>query len=386
MPYRSPLRQRDGPLPRCTAVLRRASRGLQRAADLRMCARKSATARALSLGRRRSTRACGVRAPRRAGWSRSMPYGSPLRQRDGPLPRCTAVLRRASRGLQRAADLRMCARQKRHRALSLSGGGAARALAACARRAALVGVGPCPMEAHCASETALSLGARPCSDVPAAASNEQLTCACAQEKAPLRALSLSGGGAARALAACARRAALVGVGPCPMEAHCASETALSLGARPCSDVPAAASNEQPAFACAHTRKRHARALSREEAQHARLRRARAAPRWLESVHALWKPTAPARRPSPSVHGRAPTCQPRPPTSSLLAHVRKKKRHCARSLSREEAQHARLRRARAAPRWLESVHALWKPTAPARRPSPSVHGRAPTCQPRPPTSS
>ena len=455
-----------------------------------------------------------------------MPYGSPLRQRDGPLPRCTAVLRRASRGLQRAAGLRVCAHANAPRARSLSGGGAARALAACARRAALVGVGPCPMEAHCASETALSLGARPCSDVPAAASNEQPAFACAHSRtrharalsreeaqharlrraraaprwlesvhalwkptAPARrpspsvhgraptcqprpptssrrsrvrtanaprARSLSGGGAARALAACARRAALVGVGPCPMEAHCASETALSLGARPCSDVPAAASNEQLACACAHSERATARSLSREEAQHARLRRARAAPRWLESVHALWKPTAPARRPSPSVHGRAPTCQPRPPTSSWLARVRKRTRHRALSLSGggaaralaacarraalvgvgpcpmeahcasetalslgarpcsdvpaaasneqpafacahtrtrhralslwEEAQHARLRRARAAPRWLESVHALWKPTAPARRPSPSVHGRAPTCQPRPPTSS
>ena len=64
--------------------------------------------------------------------------------------------------------------------------------------------------------------------------------------------SLSGGGAPRALAACPRRAALVGVSSCPMKAHCTSDTALSVGARPCSNVPAAASNEQPAFACAHT--------------------------------------------------------------------------------------------------------------------------------------
>ena len=102
------------------------------------------------------------------------------------------------------------------------------------------------MKAQCPSETALSLGARPRSDVPAAAPNMQLSCACAQGKAPPRALSLSGGGAARALSACARRALLVGVGPCPMEAHRASETALSLGARPRSDVPAAAYNLQQA--------------------------------------------------------------------------------------------------------------------------------------------
>ena len=41
------------------------------------------------------------------------------------------------------------------------------------------------------------------------------------------------------------------------------------------------------------------------------------------------------------------------------------RATALALSWEEAQHARLRRARAAPRWLHSVHALWKATAPAR---------------------
>ena len=58
-----------------------------------------------------------------------------------------------------------------------------------------------------------------------------------------------------ALAARARRAALGRVGSGHMEAHCASETALSLGARPCSDVPAAPSNKQPAFACARTQTR-----------------------------------------------------------------------------------------------------------------------------------
>ena len=115
-------------------------------------------------------------------------------------------------------------------------------------------------------------------------------------------------------------------------------------------------------------------------------RARAALRWLKFFPNQWKPTAPARRPSPSVHGRALTGQPRRPTSSFLTHVRKMKRHRVRSLSREEAQHARLRRMRASPRWLDSVHDLWKPTALARRPSPSVHGHSPTCQPWPPTSS
>ena len=418
---------------------------------------RRAPLRWLSLGMRRSTRACDARAPRRAGCGRFMRHGRPLRQRRPPL-RCKTVLRRVCCGLQHTAGFRVThARARHHCAGYLSGGGAARALATRARRAAMVVVGPCATEAHCASETALSFGARPCCDVLAAASNDRrrsrvthaiappLRCSLGRRRStracdaraprragcgrsmpygsPLRqrdgplssvhgraptclprpptqqtafacahtrarhhcAGCLSGGGAARALATRARPAALVVIGPCPTEAHCASETALSFGARPCCDVPAAASNEQPAFACAHTRARHRAALSQEEAQHARLRRARAAPRWLWSVHALRKATAPARRPSPSVHGRAPTCQPRPPTSSR----RSRGAHASApplALSQEEAQHARLRRARAAPRWLWSVHALRKPTAPARRPSPSVHGRAPTCQPRPPTSS
>ena len=42
-------------------------------------------------------------------------------------------------------------------------------------------------------------------------------------------------------------AAPAGVDPYSTEAHCASETALPLGPRPCSDVPVAASNEQPAL-------------------------------------------------------------------------------------------------------------------------------------------
>ena len=143
------------------------------------CAHTQARHRAHSLGRRRSTRTCGARALRRAGWSRSMPYESPLRQRDGPLLWCMAALCLASNGLQCAVSLRVYARQNAT-ALSLSGGGASRALVASARCAALVGVGSCPMQAHRASKTALSLGARPRSDVPAKASNKKPACACAQ--------------------------------------------------------------------------------------------------------------------------------------------------------------------------------------------------------------
>ena len=254
MPFESPMRrQRDGPLPRCTAALRCASRGLQQAAFLRRCARKSATARALSLGRRRSTRACGVCAPRRAGWSRSLPYESPLRQRDGPLPRCTAALRRANRGLQHAAFLRRCARNNATaRALSLGRRRSTRACGVCAPRRA-------GWSRSLPYESPLR-----------------------QRDGPLPRCTAALRRANRGLqhAAFLRRCAR----------NNATARALSLGRRRST---------------------------------ARLQRARAAPRWLESVPALWKPIAPARRPSPSVHGRAPTCHPRPPTSSFLAYVRKK---------------------------------------------------------------
>ena len=116
------------------------------------------------------------------------------------------------------------------------------------------------MKGYCAIQKALSLDTQPRSDVPVAASDDQPAFACAHTRMRHRALSLSRGGAARALAAYARRAAQVGVGPFPMKAHCVIEKALSLSARPCSDVPAAAFREQPSFAWAHTRMRH-RALS-----------------------------------------------------------------------------------------------------------------------------
>ena len=74
------------------------------------------------------------------------------------------------------------------------------------------------------------------------------------------------------------------------------------------------------------------ALSREVAQHARLRRLRAAPRWFESAHARWKPTARARRPFLLVHGHAPTCQSQPSTSSRRSRVRTGERTAALSLS------------------------------------------------------
>ena len=166
---------------------------------------------------------------------------------------------------------------------------------------------------------------------------------------------LWGGGAARALTTLALRAALAVVGTCPMEGHCTSETHPSLGATPWFNVPAAPPNEQQRLRGVRKRAT-ALAVCGEDAQYARLRRPRAVPRWLWSVHALRKGTEPARSLSASVQDRALSYQLRPPTSGRRSRdVRK--RATALTIYGEEAQHARLRRARAVPRWLWSAHAL-----------------------------
>ena len=72
--YGTALRQREASILRCKAVLRHASRDIQQTADLRVCTHEIATLRSLSLGRRRSTRACGARAPRLAGCGRSIAH------------------------------------------------------------------------------------------------------------------------------------------------------------------------------------------------------------------------------------------------------------------------------------------------------------------------
>ena len=238
----------------------------------------------------------------------------------------------------------MCTRD-RDAARAPSGGGASRAPATCARPAVLIGVGLDPMEAHCACGTALSVAARPCSDVRAAASKRAVYLRiCVRKKsATACALSLSGRSAARALATCVRPAALVGVGPYPMEAHCASGTALSLGALLCSDVRAAASKRTAYLRmCARKKRLHARSLSLGRKRSTRACDVRAPRRagWSRSVPygsplcqrdgSLHRCTAVLRRASRGLQ-----------TSSLLAHVRKNKEAPPRalSLSREEAQHA-----------------------------------------------
>ena len=125
----------------------------------------------LSLGRRRSTRACFARARCRAGCDRFMSRRKVPHRREGSLCWCAAVVRRASCGLQLQASAACLARRRRVGARYLSGGGAVLELSSRARGAAMVVVGPYPAKGRCAGETSLPFGARPLCDVSAAASN-----------------------------------------------------------------------------------------------------------------------------------------------------------------------------------------------------------------------
>ena len=82
------------------------------------------------------------------------------------------------------------------------------------------------------------------------------------------------------------------------------------------------------------------AISWEEAQQARLRRARAAPQWVRSVHALLNGNAPAGGSFRSLQGRGAMCQVRPPAQPVFA-WQTRVRATALAISWNEAQHARL---------------------------------------------
>ena len=138
---------------------------------------------------------------------------------------------------------------------------------------------------------------------------------------------------------------------CPFMAHEAIAASVARRARATSARAAPFPQREPAKWRASAL--HAQATSRSEGQgwhvgaHARFKHARAPPHLLESAHVRRKHTAPARLPAASVHDLAPTCHPRPRTSSRRSRVRTREYATGRALSREEAQQARLRRARSA---------------------------------------
>ena len=151
------------------------------------------------------------------------------------------------------------------------------------------------------------------------------------------------------LATRARGAALVVVASCMVQGHRNGKRPLSIGARPCYDVSAAISNAQPAFAWRSRKSATALAVSREEARHARLRRAcRAAPvvvtsRTIQGHCTGERPLSIVARPWCDVPAAVPNAKP-------AFAWRARERVTALAVYQEEAQHVRLRRARAVPRF------------------------------------
>ena len=192
----------------------------------------------------------------------------PFLRRQPVLPRASPALSLREVACACSALARLCAR-------SLWGRGPARALPTRARRAKLATLGPCTMEGHCTSEKPPFLRrqarAPTCQPCP---SLREVACACSA-LARLCARSLWGRGPARALPTRARRAALATLAPRTMEGHCTSERPPFLRRQPV--LPRAS----PAPHCARWLARVARlrasalALSGDEAQHVRFRRARA---------------------------------------------------------------------------------------------------------------
>ena len=120
-----------------------------------------------------------------------------------------------------------------------------------------------------------------------------MACACSA-LARHCARSLWGRGPARALPTRARRAALATLAPRTMEGHCTSERPPFLRRQPVLPRVSPAPHSARWLARVARLRATALALSGDEAQHVRFRRARAAPRWRHSFHTRRKGTARAR--------------------------------------------------------------------------------------------
>ena len=227
-------------------MVRRASYGLQRTAGSR-AANVSAPLRCLFLGRRRSTQARRACAPQGAGCDRPTNHRRTLCRRTASLLHCKTVVRNARCGLQSTVGFRVARARAPLRWLSL---GRRRSTLGC--RAHALCRADCGQFAHRKRETTpaknISLfAARSRCDVPAAASNAQPAFAWHDSERHCAAY-LSGGGAARELAARAHHGALVVVATRTTSGYCTTGWPVSFGARLWCDVLAAASNVRPAFA------------------------------------------------------------------------------------------------------------------------------------------
>ena len=261
----------------------------------------------------------------------------------------------------------------RHFARCFSGEGAALELAVRAHRAALAVVVPRIRQGHCTGERSRSFGARPWCDVPVVATQNQPAFAWHRAGAPLRSLSL---GRRRVTQACCARA--------PCRAGCCRfmHKARALHRRKASLLRRAAvvrrasggHPESAGFRVARAGAPLCSLFLGGRCGHSSLLPARTVPRWLWSFHALDKGTVPARGLSPSARGCGATCQLRPvqePAGFRVARASEPLRSL--SLGRRRSTRACCC-ARAVPRWLLSIYAQGKGTAPARVLSPSARGR------------
>ena len=167
MSCRKVTHRREGSLFWRAAVVRRASCGLKELAGVHVaCA--SAPLRSFYLGRRRSARACCVRAPCRSGCGRSVPCERPLHRREATLLRRAAVIRRASCGFKELAGVHVACASAPLRSLYLGRRRSARAC--CERAPCRAGCGrPMPYKRPLNRREATLFGARPWCDVPDAA-------------------------------------------------------------------------------------------------------------------------------------------------------------------------------------------------------------------------
>ena len=183
-----------------------------------------------------------------------MRYEPASHRRKPSLLRCKSLARRASCGLRYTAGFRVVRAHERHCAGCLSGEATARELATRARCAALAIIHLCATKGHRTGGSPLSFGARPWRDMPAAGTDAHPAFAWHARERHCAGCLLKEG-PARELAARARRATQISIIPNLMKGHCTGVGALSSGARPWCDAPAAASNAKPAFAW-HARERH----------------------------------------------------------------------------------------------------------------------------------
>ena len=174
---------------------------------------------------RRSTRNLPTQAPRCVGYGRRRSCGSMPHCREAKLVRRTAMVRRASCGLQRRTDNYV------FRAARL-----------------LVAVGPRLIRGHQTGERPLIFGARPWCDLLAMTTDAKPAAAC-QASSGGPALAVSWEEAQHTSLLRARAALCWLLWSAHHEGRRTDERPLSYGAQPWCDVPTTATNARPVAAC-----------------------------------------------------------------------------------------------------------------------------------------